>query len=157
MFTEEFAGGKMIDENKTLDFIEWAEKIQQAFKESADFANNTVQDIKSRITSKKVHRQKDTLQLTMHFINHFVKGNTNGQFDLEGLDLAPIELLVKTVDVYFKTLELSQMKMQANDWFDFAILTYVQPGDKFWTREKRWLTLINEAGCSDYLIDFKND
>lgn len=43
------------------------------------------------------------------------------------------------------------MKIQANDWYDFAILTYVQPGDKYWTREKRWLKLITEAGCSEYL------
>jgi len=44
------------------------------------------------------------------------------------------------------------MKVQANDWYDFAILAYVQPGDKYWTREKRWINLINDAGCGHYLI-----
>jgi hypothetical protein len=49
-------------------------------------------------------------------------------------------------------LETSKMKIQANDWFDFAMLAYVQPGDKYFTYEKRWNRLIEEAGCGDYLF-----
>lgn len=65
------------------------------------------------------------------------------------------ELLIKTLDHFFKTLETSGMKVQANDWYDFAILAYIQPGDKYWTREKRWINLIKDAGCEEYLYDEK--
>lgn len=62
-----------------------------------------------------------------------------------------IELLVLTMDIFFKTMELSKMNMKPNDWFDLAILAYVRPGDKFWTEDNRLIQMIKEAGCEHYL------
>ena len=45
------------------------------------------------------------------------------------------------------------MKIKDNDWFDFSILAYVQPGDKYWTNDRKWLRLIKEAGCEEYLYE----
>ncbi len=59
--------------------------------------------------------------------------------------------MTKTLDVYFKTIETTKMKMQSNDWYDFSIMAYVQPGDKYWTHDKWWVRLIHEAGCEGYL------
>ncbi|MCW3117513.1 MAG: hypothetical protein JWM28_1595 [Chitinophagaceae bacterium] len=153
-FTSRIAEGDTVAPDKTAEFIEWAEKIKLGFIEGANFTNDTATKIKEEITSKKEHREKKTLQLTMNFINHFVIANTKGSCNLEEIDLSASELLIKTLDIFFKTMETSSMKMQPNDWFDFAILSYLQPGDKFWTKEKKWKTLIRECGCESYLIDF---
>lgn len=45
------------------------------------------------------------------------------------------------------------MKANDSDWFDFAILGYVQPGDKLWTYDKKWINLIKNAGCAEYLYE----
>lgn len=63
-----------------------------------------------------------------------------------------IELLMRTLDHLNKTLVTSKMKFEENDWFDLSILGYVQPGDKYWTKEKKWIRLIKEAGCEEYLF-----
>jgi hypothetical protein len=153
-FTQEFAKGVKLDKAKIDIFRAWAKKINADFMGAANFANQQAEIINQQIKNKKEHWKKDTIQLTARFIEAFVIGNTQQKCHLEGFDLNQIELLIKSLDTFFKTLELSNMKMQANDWFDFALLAYVQPGDKIWTREKRWINLIKEAGCADYLIDF---
>jgi hypothetical protein len=45
------------------------------------------------------------------------------------------------------------MKIKDNDWFDFSILAYVQPGDKYWSNDKKWKILIKDAGCEKYLYE----
>lgn len=152
-FTSRFAGGVTLDKSKAEDFRAWAEKISDGFMNGAEFANETVEKIRGNIEDKREHRAKDTLLLTAGFIDHLVKLTTKGQCSLMEQDLDKLELLIKTLDAFFKEMELSKMKMQPNDWFDFAILSYVRPGEKFWTREKRWLHLIKLAGCQDYLFD----
>ena len=45
------------------------------------------------------------------------------------------------------------MKMVPNDWYDLTLLAYVEPGDKYWTKEGKWNQLIREAGCAAYLFE----
>lgn len=49
-----------------------------------------------------------------------------------------------------------QMNMKGNDWYDLYILSYVQPNDKYWTLERRWLNLIRTAGCENYLFQYED-
>ena len=45
------------------------------------------------------------------------------------------------------------MKFQPNDFYDLSNLVYVQPGDKYWTKEKRWKRIISErANLDEYLV-----
>ena len=88
----------------------------------------------------------------MSLINNLVVNATKGGCDLLEKDLGCIELLVKTMDYFFKELELSQQKMKPNDLADLSMLAYVQPGDQFWTNEKQWVRMITNAGCGDYLF-----
>lgn len=150
-FTSRFAKGHSIAEDKVEDFRAEIEHGRKSLKDVADVFNEEAEQIRGRITNKKDHRKIETYQITAEFINHFVKKTTNDNCNIDGFELNNIELLIKTLDHFFKTLETSHMKIQANDWYDFAILSYVQPGDKYWTREKRWLKLITEAGCGEYL------
>lgn len=151
-FTSKFAKGHSINPEKKEVFKEEILAGRKNLEEVAKLFNDEAENIRTRILNKKAHKKIDTYQITAEFINFCVEQSTKGKVNLDGFNLDNIELLVKTLDRFFKTLETSHMKVQANDWYDFAILTYVQPGDKYWTREKRWINLINEAGCGHYLI-----
>lgn len=151
-FTSKFAKGHSINPEKKEFFKQEILAGRKNLEEVAKYFNDEAENIRTRILNKKAHKKIDTYQITAEFINFCVEQSTKGKVNLDGFNFDNIELLVKTLDRFFKTLETSHMKVQANDWYDFAILTYVQPGDKYWTREKRWINLINEAGCGHYLI-----
>ena len=151
-FTSKFAKGHSIDPKKKEIFKQEILSGRKNLEEVAKLFNDEAENIRKRILYKKEHRKIDTYQITAEFINFCVLQSTQGAVNIDGFELDNIELLIKTLDHFFKTLETSRMKVQANDWYDFAILTYVQPGDKYWTREKRWINLITDAGCGHYLI-----
>lgn len=73
--------------------------------------------------------------------------------DISTMDFTKIELLIRTLDLFFKRLEVGELKATTNDIVDFLILSYVQPGDQFVTNDKKWKKLITDAGCSKYLLD----
>lgn len=153
IFTEKIAKGHSISPDKKEEFRKKIETIQSHLDSVASFFNSEAEKIRNRITNKKEYKSKNTYQFTSDFLNFCVESTSQKKYNLEGFDLNKIELLVKTLDYFFKTLETSKMKIQTNDWFDFAILAYVQPGDKYWTKEKRWKRLISEAGCGEYLYE----
>lgn len=51
---------------------------------------------------------------------------------------------------------VSKMKIQANDLYDLSNLVYVSPGDKYWTKEKRWQRIIQDTvlGQGKYLVEY---
>lgn len=154
-FTSKFAKGYSVGPEKRDEFRNQIEEIRKDLIEVSDFFNEEAENIRERITNKKEHKKLDTYQITGGFLNFCVEKSTKDKCNLDGFDMDNAELLIKTLDHFFKTLEVSSMKVQGNDWYDFAILAYVQKGDKYWTREKRWNRLIKEAGCEEYLYEVK--
>lgn len=152
-FTKKFANGGQIDPNQRGRFKEEINGIRADLKSGAEFFNQEAERIKDNIKDKREHKKEDTLETTAGFLNFVIETATDQQCDLKSFDFNKIELLWYTLDYFFKTLEISQRKFQENDWFDFSILAYIQPDDKFWTREKRWINLIQEAGFEDYLFN----
>ena len=150
-FTSKFAKGHSIDPNKKEVFKQEILANRKSLEEISMLFNEEAESIRTIILDKKAHKKINTYQITAEFINFCVMQSTKNVVNIDGFELDTIELLIKTLDHFFKTLETSKMKVQANDWYDFAILTYVQPGDKYWTREKRWINLITDSGCGDYL------
>ena len=151
-FTSMFAKGGNFDPSKLQELSKVLENKRVDLERASKVFNDKALKIREKITNKKKHRKNDALQITAGFIDFCLKSITEGKVQLDGLDLNRIELFIKTLDHFFKTIELSTMKIQANDWYDLAILIYVQPGDVFWTKENRWLRLIEDAGCSKYLF-----
>ena len=152
-FTSKFAEGHGISPDKKEEFKKEILVGRKNLEQVAELFNNEAENIRERILNKKSHKKNNTYQITAEFINFCVSQSTRGKVNIDGFELDNIELLIKTLDHFFKTLETSKMKVQANDWYDFAILAYVQPGDKYWTRENRWKNLIAEAGCGHYLFN----
>ncbi|MEA3495747.1 MAG: hypothetical protein U9R42_06900 [Bacteroidota bacterium] len=150
-FTSDFAYGDRIRQDKINEYFKGV-RMHKAHSETlSDYFNNEAVKIKSKIGNKKEHRKRDTTDSVAGFINFIVKSITKNECDIVGLELRTIELLLRALDEFFVTVELSTMKIQPNDWRDFGILGYVQPGDKYWTKENRWKNIIKNAGCADYL------
>jgi hypothetical protein len=156
LFTEKFAKGHSIEPSKKEEFKIEIDKIRKDLQSGADIFNKEAEKFRSQILDNKKHKKENSIQSTSNFINYVVKTTSLNKYSLEGFDLNQIELLVRTLDHFFKTIETTKMKIHDNDWFDFAILAYIQPGDKFWTNDKKWIRLIKEAGCENYLLQEKN-
>jgi len=150
-FTEAIANGDNIDNSKKDDFEKFSKGRVEDLQKVADSWNEEALKIKTKIKDKKSHRNFDTKKLVREFISLMVALSTNKIGLPENFDWAEIELFENTLKHFFIELEISQMKIQANDWYDLFQLIYVQPGAKIWLQEKRWITLIKKAGMGKYL------
>jgi hypothetical protein len=145
------AGGRIAPENADA-FYDFVRGRRAELQKGADIFNNEAIRIKERIGEEvRQHLAFDSLPLTAEFVQYLVSNATDGAFDLEGFTSEKFELLLVVLDRFFKRIETSPMLFQPNDLFDFALLAYVQPGDKLWTRDGRWINIINEAGMGHYL------
>jgi hypothetical protein len=131
----------------------WASKKKANYAETSLLVNQQAVEIRKNIEDKAKHKQIDTTQIIAGFINFCVGIATEKKCSIQSLKLQEIELILKTLGQFFLMIELTSMKMQPNDWEDFAILGYLRPGDKYWTKENRWIEIINQAGCNNYLFD----
>ena len=152
-FTSLFAQGHTVPEENKNDFLNKIKSFDESSEGLADFFNEETEKIRVNITDKKKHKEIDSSEITQGFVNFCVERATKESCNLDGFDMNQAELLIKTMDFFFKTLETSKMRVQANDWYDFGILAYVGPNDKYWTKEKRWINLIKGAGCENYLYE----
>ena len=64
------------------------------------------------------------------------------------------ELLVNAKWFFLKKFYLDKsMVVQPNDYFDLLNFAYVKKGQKYWTKEKRWIVIAKENNLCDYLFD----
>ena len=113
-----------------------------------------LEEIRPRIIDKKSHRANKDYKAIQDFYNVVIGNYTNNEYLLnDNFKWSKVDLLIKTTLEFFQELELSStMKFKINDWADFFILSYVQPGDKFWTFENKWKRIITQAACGEYLF-----
>ena len=129
-------------------------KLKGRLKEGADLINEEAAKIRRRIKDKKKHERGRTDEAIHEFLKLCVRATTNNRCAIsDDFDFRSVELLVRTLGVFFKRMETSTQRFEANDWADFAMLAYVQPGDKYCTSDRKWKNLIIEAGCSEYLYE----
>lgn len=146
------ASGEKIIPGKEGDYYEFVKARRVEMKKLPDLFNSEAARIQEMIKGNERQRlAENTLKLTVGFICECIDREFEEEFNFEGLDSTKFELLLLVLDLYFKKLETGQMKFKQNDLYDFAILAYVQPGDKFWTSDGRWLTMIRELGMDSYL------
>jgi hypothetical protein len=93
-------------------------------------------------------------QGTAGYINFIVESITNKKYNLNGFNLNPIELLIRTLDYDFKIIETSKIKIRENNWNNFSILAYVQPGDKYWTNNIKWIKLKKRGAKIIYINNY---
>lgn len=150
-YSELFANGAKVNHDKKQEFLEGITEIKLRFAGISDLINEKKIEIQNRNINKLNYNRKDSFHITANFVNFCIEIATKKKENLIGISIEKSELLIRTLDLFFKRLETSKMKAQPNDIYDFLILSYVQTGDKYWTKEKRWLNLIKDAGFGNYL------
>lgn len=149
-FILNFKKGDFIDPSKEEDFIQYIANINADFQDLVDSFNSEARLIKPRIRNLNKHRKQNSLSNTAEFIVFLLKQATRK--DLSDFDITKIELLHITLNTFFKQMEVGEAIMNANDIADFLMLSYVQPGDKYVTKDKKWKKLILASGVEHYIL-----
>lgn len=149
-FLIRYKKGDFIDPERTNEFFDYNNSMNSDFQNLSVLYNEEAQKIKGRIKDNKKHLMKDSTVLIKEYVVYIVYLATGK--DISNMDFDKVELLVKTLDLYFKRLEIGDLKSTTNDIIDFFMLSYVQPGDLYITKDKKWKKLIIDCGCESYLI-----
>lgn len=120
----------------------------------ASYLNNLYKDIKEiRHIIKKYH----TIEMDKKHIRGWFLLNLNqyyGQeYSEEQINWEHFEFYEKIGGQYIRNMYLTKMKADRNDENDLKNMIYVQPTDKYWTLEKRWLSLAKEIKLERFLYD----
>jgi hypothetical protein len=151
-FTSKVAKGFAIDVSKTEEYSQFCQDRKNDLESVSEIFNKEAARIKGQIKDLKIHRKEDSIPLNRHLISLFVAKATKTDGLPTEFDWQLIELFENVLKHYFNALETGEYKSKANDWYDLFLLLYVQPGKKLWTKEKRWIALIERSGMEDYLF-----
>jgi ribosomal protein L30 len=150
-FTAKIANGEFLKEEQKEDYYKYVKGIKQRLDEiKKDFSEMAV-ECKTKIKDLQQHRKQDTIEKTIQFVNFMAERATEGKYNLKQLPLDDYELFILVMDAFFKKIETGETKWQRNDSFDLFNLAYVGKGDKYWTKEKKWIEIIKEVGAEKYL------
>lgn len=75
------------------------------------------------------------------------------EIDFGGVDWSGFELYENVHARYIRNLQISNLRADRNDENDLKNMLYVQPGEQYWTLEKRWLSIIREINMEKYLFN----
>lgn len=155
-FTQSIANGDDIEHSKLGEFEELIKYKTNNLKIAANLCNEEALKIQRTKKNKKKHRALNSLPLTRELISQMVGLSTNSFGLPETFDWTKIELFENVLNQFFIELEVSKMKIKPNDWFDIFQLIYVQPNNKIWTREIRWIEIIKYAKMDKYLFELNS-
>lgn len=175
LFEEEFDREVEIEEDLTLEFIRFLhnypkeelmsdsfkdhlEEIsstrRENFEESADFLsklfglNNEVKRILKRYSD-----DNSFLLIVKNWLLHNLNERELKTYSLDSIPWDQFEFYTTIGAYYMRTMMLSRRKADGNDENDLTNMIYVQPGDKYWTLEKKWLNLAREAKMTKFLYE----
>lgn len=151
LMAQKVSDGAVIKEELQSEFGLYINKAKEEMQNVGIKVNEMAVKCKMKIKNNQKHRKLLTLPIVYQLVNSWVVTATNGRYELKKNKLSNNELFFKVLDYYFKCLEVGQYKWQRNDLYDLFNMAYVRKGDKYWTHEKKWLKLIKEAGCEQYL------
>jgi hypothetical protein len=147
------AKGATIAKDKEEDFHQYILEKKQELKNIKVSMNELALVCKSKIKDKVKHKKAYSLPIIIGYLNFLAKQATNNKYNLKKLPLRNYELLICVMDLFYKKLETGSTIWSENDLNDLFILAYVRRGDKYWTKDQKWIDLIREAGCEEYLFN----
>jgi hypothetical protein len=120
---------------------EWADFLNDCYKGSKEISY-ILKKYSTDADDRKKIRKWFVLQL-----NQTSKIN----YSLEQIRWEHFEFYEKVGARYMRNMYLTKMKADRNDENDLKNMFYVQPTDKYWTLEKRWLQMVKEIKFDRYL------
>ncbi len=153
-FTTAIANGNtFLDEQKEDEFKTICEERKQKLQNLTNVYNSEAERIRQEIKGKKIKKKADRIPSIRNLISTFASEQRGGEHLAPEYDWTKIELFENAFLDFLINLEKGAIKSTANDWYDLFLLAYVQPDKKVWTKEKKWINIINNAGMSKYLYD----
>lgn len=121
-------------------------------KDWVNFINKVNDPLKEVSSIVKKYHTKDSQQ---EFFRRGFLFDLNDIFEKsyteESIDWKQFEFYEKVGQQYERKMIVSKMKADLNDENDLKNMLYVRPTDKYWTLEKRWLSIIKEIKLERYL------
>lgn len=120
--------------------------------EWADFLNdlNNLDNEVKRALIKYTDRKSHLLDFKKWIIHNLNKREFDA-YSIESIPWEQFEFYASIGASYMRNMMFSRMKADGNDENDMINMIYVQPGDKYWTLERRWLNLSKEANMTRYI------
>ncbi|EXY63051.1 hypothetical protein [Bacteroides fragilis] len=147
------ARGAIIAKDKEDEFYQYILATKQGLKDIKVSMDELASVCKSKIKNNQKHKERYSLHIIIDYLNYLAKQATNNRYNLRRLPLRNYELLICVMDLFYKKLETGETVWGRNDLNDLFILAYVRKGDKYWTKDQKWIDLIKEAGCEEYLFN----
>lgn len=152
-FFEKIAQGEKVEPSKEIEYLKMCDDRKERFQKAADVMNIEADKIRIANKNKKLTKREDRIPQTRELIRTFVSFQSNDYGLPENFDWSNVELFENVLLDFYINLEKGAMIIKPNDWYDLFLLAYVQPGKQVWTREKKWIKLIDNAGMNKYRYD----
>lgn len=130
-----------ISNTRKNNMAEWAEFMNELYQDDTDIR---------RALKKYSQKDSDVVYFKKWFL-HRLNDFEEDKYSSEKMPWELFEFYISIGAHYMRTMKLSRMKADGNDENDLRNMIYVQPRDKYWTLEKKWLTFAREAKMSQYL------
>jgi hypothetical protein len=142
----------LIENSLKQHLLKISARRQENSNDWSDFINKLNQPMKDISYILKRYREENSYQENFKktFLFHLNQLSEKEYTD-NLIDWSLFELYEKVGARYHRNMLLSKMKADRNDESDLKNMIYVQPGDKYWTLEKRWLSIIKEVSLEQYL------
>ena len=148
-YSEAYANDELTEkELKSLQ--EYGYKRKSLFKNFADLINENADMVKTKIRDKSKHKFLDDTIQNREMISSWVEHITGHKLSIN-FNWGMVELFMNVLGVFFLNIEIGKNRMTKNDVIDLLNLIYVLPDHFYWTQEKKWLRLINQAGMGKYI------
>lgn len=150
-FIGAIADGAEIDPDKRNAFAERIGLYQEHGSNLAEQLNGIVDAVRAMSIHKRDPYRYNDINATKRLIASLVGIATNREVVVDDIDWEEAELLLNTMHWLHLDLEVSKRRWQPNDVNDLYNLAYVGKGKQYWTLEKRWTKVIEQAGMGHYL------
>ncbi|WP_291596775.1 hypothetical protein [Bacteroides sp.] len=145
--------GAYISEKHKENFHNYITQEKKGLEDLKNSFREMSKQCQKVIKNKKKHMNRLSIEQIYDYLNFYAQKATNGRNNLHKLPRRNYELLTKTMDYFYKKLETGSLVWSRDDLYDLFILAYVRRGDKYWTKDQKWIDLIKEAGCEEYLFN----
>lgn len=153
IMAKRIANGIYISKEQEKNFYDYITQKKKGLEEVKKWFRDMSKECQKRIKDKKKHMKKSSLKQIYNHLEFYAHKATDGKHSLHKLPKRNYELFAKTMDYFYKKLETGSLMWSKDDLYDLFILAYVRRGDKYWTKDQKWINLIKEAGCEEYLFN----
>lgn len=153
IMAKRIANGIYISKEQEKNFYDYITQEKKGLEEVKKWFRDMSKECQKRIKDKKKHMKKSSLKQIYNYLEFYAHEATDGKHSLHKLPKRNYELFAKTMDYFYKKLETGSLMWSKDDLYDLFILAYVRRGDKYWTKDQKWVNLIKEAGCEEYLFN----